>query len=255
MANQIQSNISANFQNIRALMSPAFDKVANAHISQQGNSNLSLSEALNEERAQSKPKQKRRAEGNAESVEQPRQRMVEQSRDFSYLDGSNMTFQQEAPKGETEITDDMIRNSQLPSFLKESFLAVKPQSINEAESEVDLFAQQLRKSMGIPDNQQQITEDKKPYSSDDEEDSERYYDYQSADIRKMVEEIVKKELAAMYKSLKKDLVSVANQIIENVADDSKLSSIHLGDSLRFVDSEGNVFEAKLEYKGTKKKKQ
>ena len=50
------------------------------------------------------------------------------------------------------------------------------------------------------------------------------------------------------------MVSVANQIVDNCAGGSSLTTIKVGDALRFVDTEGNVFEADLHFIGNKKQK-
>lgn len=248
--------LDSGMNNIQALMSPEADKIMNEIA--KNNGSFGLSQTVSEVSSPVEVKPQYSAQRVAPNTQSLQAGVIKEARDFSYLDGSNMKFEEEKSYQEPTITPEMIKESNFPDFLKQSFLDEPPVQGVLPKDNVDMFAEALIAKGVIPKPQkkaqapvkQTLTENR---SVADTKDQEHYYDYQSSDIKAMLEEIVKKHMNVLYKQLKKDIVSVANQIVDNCAGNS-LTTIKIGDNLRFVDGEGNVFEADLHFVGNKKQK-
>ena len=166
----LQDMLAGNaYESMQALMSPEFNKVLDNRIATRNNAStadpnlasMSLSEALGNigdaESCEVTPRYE------AMHVAQPMNNnnqaslkagVITEARDFSYLDGSNMHF--DTPKQEDVlITPQMIKESKLPDFMKQSFLETPPVSGVLPKDNVDLFAEQLIAKGIVPKRKEQ----------------------------------------------------------------------------------------------------
>ena len=235
MALDFSSNLGA----IQALMSPAFDAMANSRLSGKGQA-MTLSEA--QAKINSNPQ--------AYLPQQPREQhsgydfntsMMMEGGERAFPQADYSRYQQLMQRGGGNInrnfTQQEIANSKIPEFLKESYLEEPPLSIGDA---TDIA---LNKALGVhqQNNSQQILEQKFAQAN-----KQRVITEDSDDMYSMVDAIVAEKLNTMYKNLRKDLISIAEQIVDNI---SEAGMIKLGETMKVVDKEGNIYEGKMNYKG------
>lgn len=161
---------------------------------------------------------------------------------------------------EKGFTDEQFKNSKLPDYIKESFMINPNNDVSSAKLAMQDVDEKLNERMGGFATSKKIIEnieakEKKNKSieaqvrKEIQQQQQQYQPSSSVDyslIKQIVEDVVSKKIGVLKKNLLTEGVSGSNS--------PQVSFVRLGDTFTFLDSDDNVYECKMIYKGKRKRK-
>lgn len=159
---------------------------------------------------------------------------------------------------EKGFTDEQFKNSKLPDYIKESFMANPNNDVSPAKLAMQDVDEKLNERMGGFAASKKIIEnieakEKKNRTIEaqvrKELQQQQYQPSANIDyslIKQIVEDVVTKKMAALKKNLLTEGVSTSGS--------PQVSLVKLGETFTFLDSDDNVYECKMIYKGKRKRK-
>lgn len=158
---------------------------------------------------------------------------------------------------EKGFTDEQFKKSKLPDYIKESFMQNPNTDVSSAKLALQDIDDKISNRMGGFAASRKIMEsldanDRKAKINETPIRKEPQQQYQPVGqidyslIKQIVEDVVTKKVSALRKSLLTEGVSGENG--------NKVSFVRLGDTFTFLDSDDNIYECKMIYKGKRKKK-
>lgn len=160
---------------------------------------------------------------------------------------------------EENFTDEQFRNSKLPDYIKESLREnplIDTSAAKKALQEVDEklvdrmggfeASKKIMEKLDGNDRNKNFLKVETPFEPTGDRIVQESSSVDYSLIKEIVEEVVSKKVGALRKSLLTEGVSMD--------EGTKISLVRLGDTFTFLDSDDNVYECKMIYKGKRKKK-